>query len=98
MTADELNTLINTFIALKLANYALMKLVDGDSVECLVTEFDNGASFIDGVIDFLIDMKWVEYNYARGLYQMTKIGEREVRTSASKVILWRLIALDFNQF
>ena len=66
-----------------------MKLVDGNSVESLTAEFNNDASFIDGVIEFLIDMKWVKYDHVRGLYQMTKIGEREVKISASKVILWK---------
>jgi hypothetical protein len=88
MKVDKRNTQINTLISLKLAKYVLMKLVDGNSVESLTAEFNNDASFIDGVIEFLIDMKWVEYDHVRGLYQMTKIGERKVRISASKVILW----------
>lgn len=52
------------------------------------------ASFIDGIIEFLVDMEWIKYNHTRGLYQMTKIGEMEVRMSASKVFLWIWIALD----
>jgi hypothetical protein len=74
-------------IALGLAKYILLKLVDGQCVESLVKEFDNDASFVDGVIEFLIDIKWVEYDHVRGLYHMTKIGEREIIISASKVIL-----------
>jgi hypothetical protein len=56
MKVDKRNTQINTLISLKLAKYVLMKLVDGNSVESLTAEFNNDASFIDGVIEFLIDM------------------------------------------
>ncbi|MGH9979124.1 MAG: hypothetical protein ACRD8Z_25320 [Nitrososphaeraceae archaeon] len=63
----------------------MKKIVDGQSVKRLVQEFDNDASFINGVIEFLIDMGWVEYNHIRGLYQMTKIGE--IKISASKVFV-----------
>ena len=62
-----------------------MKLVDGQSVEILVEEFDNDTRFINGIVEFLIDMGWIEYNYTRGLYHMTTIGE--INISASKVIV-----------
>ena len=42
--------------------------------------------FINGIVEFLIDMGWIEYNYTRGLYQMTAIGE--INVSALKVIIW----------
>jgi hypothetical protein len=63
-----------------------MRLVDGNSVESLTEEFDNDAIFIDGAIEFLIDMRWVKYNHIRGSYRMTKIGEMKV--TAWKTIFW----------
>ena len=63
-----------------------MKLVDGQSVEILVEEFDNDTRFINGIVEFLIDMGWIEYNYTRGLYQRTAIGE--INVSALKVVIW----------
>lgn len=83
---NEYNTRINTSIALELAKHVLVKLVDGQSVESLVEEFDNDTRFINGIVEFLIDMGWVEYNHIRGLYQMTKFGE--INVSVSKVIIW----------
>jgi hypothetical protein len=82
----DYNTQINTSIALELAKYVLAKLVDGQSIESLVEEFDNDTRFINGIVEFLIDMGWIEYNYTRGLYQMTAIGE--INVSALKVIIW----------
>jgi hypothetical protein len=87
-TVVGLNTQINSSIALNVAKYVLMRLVDGDSVIRLIEEFDNDARFINGIVEFLRDMEWVKQDNVSGLYQMTKIGEREVRISASKVILW----------
>jgi hypothetical protein len=83
---DEYNARINTSIALELAKYVLVELVDGQIVESLVEEFDNDTRFINGIVEFLIDMGWIEYNYTRGLYQMTAIGE--INVSALKVIIW----------
>jgi hypothetical protein len=80
---DEVNTQIKTIIALQVARYVLVKLVDGHSVESLASEFDNDTSFIDGVIEFLVDRKWAEFNHVRGLYQMINLGE--MKLNASKV-------------
>jgi hypothetical protein len=44
-----------------------MRLVDGQSVESLTEEFDNDTIFIDGVIEFLKDMRWVKYNHIRDI-------------------------------
>jgi hypothetical protein len=82
-TVDELETQINKIIALQVAKYVLMKLVDGHSVKRLATEFENDASFVDGAIEFLVDMKWIKYNHIRSLYQMTKIGE--IKLNAPKL-------------
>lgn len=56
---------------IQVAKYVLVKLVDGHSVESLASDFDNDTSFIDGVIEFLVDIKWAKYNHVHGLYQMT---------------------------
>ena len=86
MALDEYNTRINTSIALDLAKYVLVKVVNGQSAKRLVEEFDNDTRFINGIVEFLIDTAWVEYNHIRGLYQMTEIGE--MNFNASKVIIW----------
>lgn len=73
-------------IALTVAKYVLLKLVDGQSVGSLTKEFDNDTIFIDGIIQFLIDMGWVEYNHNRELYQMTDIGEK---VATLEKIIWK---------
>ncbi len=64
-----------------------MKLVDGRSVEGLVEEFDNDNRFINGIVEFLIDMDWIEYNHTRGLYQMTEVGEMNFNASTPHSVL-----------
>jgi hypothetical protein len=59
--------------------------VDGKNVQSSVAEFDNDAIFIDGIIQLLIDMSWVQYDHNRGLYQMTEIGEK---VAIMKKIVW----------
>lgn len=84
-TVDERNTQIDTSIALAITKYVLLKIVDGQSVGNLTKKFDNDAIFVDGIIEFLIDMGWMEYDHTRGSYQMTEIGEK---VALMKKIVW----------
>jgi hypothetical protein len=67
----NIQTQIDISVSLAIAKYVLLKLVDGQSVNNLIAEFDNDAIFIYSIIQFLIDMGWVKYNHNRNLYQMT---------------------------
>jgi hypothetical protein len=83
---DERNIQSNIFTAIELAKYVLMRLVDIQSIEKLAEEFDGDVRFINGVIEFLKDIKWVEQDHHSGLYQLTDIGQTKV--NVSKLIVW----------
>ena len=90
MPADfrvEINQAILTKIEIIVMEIRYERLVNNQSVERLAAEFDNDARFINGVVEFLVDMDWVKHDHISSLYQMTEIGAMKVR-SVSKVILW----------
>lgn len=51
-----------------------MRLVDSQSVEKLAEDFDGDVRFINGVVDFLKDIRWIKLDRVSGLYQLTEIG------------------------
>jgi hypothetical protein len=61
-----------------------MRLADNQSVEKLAEDFDYDVRFINGVIQFLKDIRWIEQDAISGLYQMTEIGK--MKANASKVL------------
>jgi hypothetical protein len=66
---------------LELAKYILLRLVDNhESIEQLSKDFDNDVRFIERVVKFLNDVKWVELD-RDGSYQMTDLIKLKVSTS-----------------
>ena len=66
---------------LELAKYILLRLVDNyESIEQLSKDFDNDIRFIERVVKFLHDVKWVELDHD-GSYQMTDLIKLKVSTS-----------------
>jgi hypothetical protein len=66
---------------LELAKYIILRLVDNhESIEHLSKNFDNDVRFIERVVDFLIDIKWIEQDH-EGVYQMTNDIKLKVNTS-----------------
>jgi hypothetical protein len=55
----------------------------------VASEFDNYTGFIDGVIEFLVDIKWAGFNHVRGLYQMTNLGEIKLKPSETRYVYAR---------
>ena len=70
---------------LELAKYIMLRLVDNhESIEQLSQNFDNDVRFINRVVDFLKDIKWVEQDQ-NGLYQMTDIVRLKV--NATRIVV-----------
>lgn len=70
---------------LELAKYILLRLVDNhESIEQLSKDFDNDVRFIERVVKFLNDVKWIELD-RDGSYQMTDLIKLKV--SASKIVV-----------
>ena len=88
MSIDEWNTQFNTLEALEIAKYVLARIVDIQSVERLAEEFDNDVQFINGIIKFLKEVRWIEQDCTSGLYQLTANGKTKVNSSTSKLIVW----------
>jgi hypothetical protein len=66
---------------LELAKYIMLRLVDNhESIEYLSKNFDNDVRFIERVVDFLKDIKWIEQDH-EGLYHMTDDIKLKVNTS-----------------
>ena len=66
---------------LELAKYIMLKLVDNrESIEQVSENFDNDVRFINRVIDFLSDIKWIEEVHS-GSYQMTDTAGLKVRAT-----------------
>ncbi len=70
---------------LELAKYIMLRLVDNhESNEQLSENFDNDVRFINRVVDFLKDIKWIEQD-RNGIYQMTDIVRPKV--NATKIVV-----------
>jgi hypothetical protein len=68
---------------LELAKYIMLRLVDNhESIEHLSKNFDNDVCFIERVVDFLKDIKWIEQDH-EGLYHMT--DDIKLKVNASKI-------------
>jgi len=66
---------------LELAKYIMLRLVyNHESIEHLSKNFGNDVRFIERVVDFLKDIKWIEQDH-EGLYQMTDDIKLKVNTS-----------------
>lgn len=66
---------------LELAKYIILRLVDNhESIEHLSKDFDNDVWFIERVVKFLKDVKWIELD-PDGSYQMTDLIKLKVSTS-----------------
>ena len=57
---DEYLTYPNSLTGSQLTKYVLMRLVDNHSVEKISKDFDNDVRFINGVVDFLKDIRWIK--------------------------------------
>jgi hypothetical protein len=55
-----------------------MRLVDNQSVEKLAEDFDDDVRFINDVVDFLKDIRWIKQDRISSLYQLTEIGRMKV--------------------
>jgi hypothetical protein len=71
----------NTLAGLELAKYVLMRLVDNQSLEKLAEEFDDDVRFINGIVDFLKDIRWIKKDRISGLHQITEIGRMKANDS-----------------
>jgi hypothetical protein len=70
---------------LELAKYIMLRLVDNhESIEQLSKNFDNDVRFINRVVDFLEDIKWIERDHS-GLFQMTDTARLKVH--ATKILV-----------
>ena len=70
---------------LELAKYIMLRLVDNhESIEQLSKNFDNDVRFINRVVDFLKDIKWIEQDHS-GLFQMTDTARLKVH--ATKILV-----------
>jgi hypothetical protein len=66
---------------LELAKYIMLRLVDNhESIEQLSENFDNDVLFINRVVNFLKDIKWIEQDHS-GLFQMTDIARLKVHAT-----------------
>jgi len=84
-TENEYNTRISALKGLELAKYILIRLVDNPSIERLAEDFDNDVQFMNGVVEFLKDIGWIEQDQISGLYYMKEIARTKVNTS--KVVI-----------
>jgi hypothetical protein len=70
---------------LELAKYIMLRLVDNqESIEQVSKIFDNDVRFINRVVDFLKDIKWIEQDHS-GLFQMTYTARLKVH--ATKIFI-----------
>jgi hypothetical protein len=59
----------------------MLRLADNhESIEQLSVDFDNDVRFINRVVKFLNDIKWIEQDH-NGSYQMTDVIRLKVNTS-----------------
>ena len=66
---------------LELAKYIMLRLVDNqESIEQVSKIFDNDVRFINRVVDFLKDIKWIEQDHS-GLFQMTVTARLKVHAT-----------------
>ena len=64
-----------------------MKLVDNQSVEKISEDFDNDVRFINGVVDFLKDIRWIKQDRISGLYQITENGRKKANASKRVTVI-----------
>ena len=70
---------------LELAKYIMLRLVENhESIEQLAKNFDNDVRFINRVVNFLKDIKWIEQDFS-GLYQMTDTDR--IKVHATKIFV-----------
>lgn len=70
---------------LELAKYILLRLVyNNESIEDLAEDFDNDVRFINSVVKFLKDVRWIKQD-STGRYQMSDLIS--LRVSSSKTII-----------
>ena len=61
--------------------------MDNQSLEKLAEEFDDDVRFINGIIDFLKDIRWIKQDHISGLYQITEIGRMKVNASKRVTVI-----------
>ena len=54
-----------------------MRLVDNESVEKISEDFDDDIRFINGIVEFLKDIRWIKQDGISGLYQITESGRKK---------------------
>jgi hypothetical protein len=64
-----------------------MRLVDNQSLEKLAEEFDDDVQFINGIVDFLKDIRWIKQDRISGLYQITEIGRMKANASKRVIVI-----------
>lgn len=70
---DQTN--LESLSGLELAKYVLNRLTsDHDSIERNAEDFEKDVKYITGVIDFLINIRWVKQD-AEGNYTTTRKGQ-----------------------
>ena len=70
---------------LELAKYILLRLVyNNESTEHLAEDFDNDVRFINSIIKFIKDVRWIKQDDI-GRYQMSDLISSKV--SSSKIII-----------
>jgi hypothetical protein len=70
----------NRLAGLELAKYVQLRLVnEHDSIEKIAEDFDNDTKFIMGIVEFLIDIKWVKQT-STGVYKTTRKGKNSIIT------------------
>jgi hypothetical protein len=61
--------------------------VNNQSLEKLAEEFDDDVRFINSIIDFLKDIRWIKQDRISGLYQITEIGRMKVNASKRVTVI-----------
>jgi hypothetical protein len=64
-----------------------MRLVDNQSVEKISEDFDGDVRFINGIVDFLKDIRWIKQDRISGLYQITEIGRKKANASKRVAVI-----------
>lgn len=76
---------------LELAKYVLLRLVnDHVEIEKIAVDFDNDVKFISGVVDFLIDIRWITRD-KNGEYRMTRDGKTYTISRSRPTVKFRRI-------
>jgi hypothetical protein len=85
LLTDKYDIHPNTLSGLELAKFVLIRLVEDQNVKRIAEKFGNDIQFINDIVEFLKDIKWIKQDQINGLYEMTEAGK--MKSHASKMVL-----------